>query len=393
MTDITIIGDGIAGLTAALALLRQGCRVTLFEQAAQFEEVGAGITLSQPASRGLFALGLRERIEAAADIPARAGSADYASGERIGTADKVGEARETGEVPYYYQIHRADLHQILADAVMEAGPDTIQLGRRFASLRQDDRGVTARFEDGLEVRSAILVGADGINSRVRSALFGEESARFTGQVAYRFLIPVEQVEEFMRLGPSVSYLGPGRQLLRYIIRHGTLVNGVAFVRTDSWTCEGWSTPATREEMLGHFADWNDDVKGLLRHAPIDGTRKWALFDRDPLPQWTEGRVTLMGDGAHPMLPFLGLGAAMGIEDAIVFARAWQGVNDPVDALSVYEEARRERANYVLLASRRQGEIHQAADQDEARRNAPSQEFLMEYDPARVEISGLPRGAP
>lgn len=386
MTDITIIGGGIAGLTAALALLRQGRKVRLFEQAEKFEEVGAGITLSQPASRGLFSLGLRERIEEMADIPVRAGGADYRTGERLESPDMMKIARERGEIPYFYQIHRADMHQILADAVHAADPEAISLGRRFTDLEQDESGVTAHFDDGSQVRSDVLIGADGINSRVRGVLFGEENPRFTGQVAYRFLIPADEVQEFIGLGPSVNYLGPRRQLLRYLVRHGTLVNGVAFVKTESWTGEGWSTPATNEEMLEKFADWNDDVKGLLRNAPIGGTRKWALFDRDPLPSWTVDRVTLMGDGAHPMLPFLGLGAAMGIEDAVVFGRAWQSTDDPLQALQVYEATRRERANYVLLASRKQGEIHQAEDQEAARKNRPSQEFLMEYDPATVELA-------
>ncbi len=388
MSDITIIGGGIAGLTAALSLQRQGVKVRLFEQAAKFEEVGAGITLSQPASRGLFHLGLRDVIEERADIPVRAGGADYKTGERIESPDRMKEARDRGDIPFFYQIHRADMHQILADAVMANDPETISLGKRFVDLRQDDDGVTAIFDDGSEVRSDVLVGADGINSRVRACLFGEENPRFTGQVAYRFLIPYEQVEEYMQLGPSVNYLGPRRQLLRYRIRHGALVNGVAFVKTESWTGEGWSTPAETEEMLEKFADWNDDVKGLLRNAPRDGTRKWALFDRDPLDEWTVGRVTLMGDGAHPMLPFLGLGAAMGIEDAVVFGRAWESMPDPVKALSIYEQTRRERANYVLLASRRQGEIHQAENVDHKKRYASSNDNLMEYDPSTVELATI-----
>ncbi|GLK44216.1 monooxygenase [Novosphingobium resinovorum] len=388
MTDIIIVGGGIAGLTAALGLQRQGLKVRLFEQAAQFGDVGAGITLSQPASRGLFSLGLRDAIERDADIPVRAGGADYRTGERIGGPDQIALAREAGEIPYFYQLHRADMHAILADAVYAMDPETIALNRQVVALAQDAAGVAARFADGSEERAPVLVGADGINSRVRAILFGEESPRFTGQSAYRFLIPVEQVQAQMHLGPSVNYLGPDRQLLRYLIRHGTVVNGVAFVKTDNWTGEGWSTPATNAEMLEKFADWNEDVKALLRAAPAEGTRKWALFDRDPLPQWTVDRVTLMGDAAHPMLPFLGLGAAMGIEDAVVFARAFATAGDPVAALHRYEATRRERANRVLLRSRRQGEINQSSDPEMRKRNGadPENENLMTYDPATTEIA-------
>jgi salicylate hydroxylase len=200
MTDIIIVGGGIAGLTAALGLQRQGLKVRLFEQAAQFGDVGAGITLSQPASRGLFSLGLRDAIERDADIPVRAGGADYRTGERIGGPDQIALAREAGEIPYFYQLHRADMHAILADAVYAMDPETIALNRQVVALAQDAAGVAARFADGSEERAPVLVGADGINSRVRAILFGEESPRFTGQVAYRFLIPVEQVQAQMHLG-------------------------------------------------------------------------------------------------------------------------------------------------------------------------------------------------
>ncbi len=386
MSEITIIGGGIAGLTCALGLQQQGVRVKLFEQAPRFEEVGAGLTLSQPASRGLFSLGLRAAIEAMADIPVRADVADYLTGMTLPAPDRVQESREKGDIPYFYQIHRADMHKILADAVLANDPDAITLGTRFEKFEQDADGVTASFEDGRQIHSTVLIGADGINSRVRDLLFGAQAPRFTGQVAYRFLVPYADVEPFMRAGPSVNSVGPGRHLLRYVLRHGTLVNGVAFVKTDSWTGEGWSTPADNAEMLEKFKDWNDDVKGLLRNAPPSGTRKWALFDRDPLPRWTIGRVTLMGDGAHPMLPFLGLGAAMGIEDAVVFARAWRETADRIKVLAIYEATRRDRANDVLLASRRQGEINQAPDSDNAKRYAATNQHLFDYDPTTTPLA-------
>lgn len=386
MADIMIIGGGIAGLTAALALQQQGKTVRLYEQAGEFGDVGAGITLSQPASRGLFSLGLREAIETTADIPVRAGGADYATGERMAGPDRIAEARAAGEIPYFYQLHRADMHDILAKGVMAGDPETITLKRKFVNFEQDAGGVTAFFEDGSTERATVMIGADGINSRVRALIFGDESARFTGQVAYRFLIPVEQVADYVTLGPSVNYLGPKRMLLRYLIRHGTVVNGVAFVKTESWTGEGWSTPVETEELLEKFVDWNDDVQGLLRNAPKEGTRKWALFDRDPLPRWTEGRVTLMGDAAHPMLPFLGLGAAMGIEDGVVLGRAFGTAATPEEALHVYENTRRDRANGVLLASRRQGELQQSEDrQVREKRDGGQSEALMTYDPSTTEL--------
>ena len=384
MKRVVIAGGGIAGLTAALALQKRGIEVRLFEQAREFGEVGAGITLSQPASRGLFALGLRDIVEKASDIPARAGAYDFATGEAEGGPDLMQSARDAGEIPYYYQIHRADLHKILEEAVRAQDPNTIMLDRRIVGLEQDETGATATFQDGNTARGDVLLGADGINSKVRELLFGAENPRFTGQVAYRFLVPVKDVEPFLGHGASVKYSGVQRTLLRYIIRHGTLVNGVGFVPTDTWTGEGWSTPVEHEELMEMFKGANPELTELLKRAPREGTRKWALFDRDPIEHWTIGRVALMGDAAHPMLPFLGLGAAMGIEDGIVVSRALCEAGSPEEALRIFEATRKDRANGVLLASRKQGLIDQSGGVATARPADHTQ--LMSYDPSTVPLA-------
>ena len=383
MKRVIIVGGGIAGLSAALSLQQKGVSVRLFEQAEQFGEVGAGISLSQPASRGLFSLGLQEAIVKAADLPARAGAVDFETGVPEEGPDLMQVAREAGEIPYYYQIHRADLHAILVAAVMAGDPETIALGKRLVDVDQDATSATAVFRDGTRATGDVLLGADGINSRVRACLFGEENPRFTGQVAYRFLVPVAEVQDYLGHGASVKYTGVGKTVLRYIIRHGTLVNGVGFVPTESWTGEGWSTPAPREELLEKFAGANRDLMALLNRAPLDGTRKWALFDRDPLDQWVVGRIALMGDGAHPMPPFLGLGAAMGIEDAVVMGRALTSGLPAEQALQVFEATRKDRANGVLLASRQQGLVDQSGQVTRARPTDMQQ--LMGYDPATVPL--------
>ena len=267
---------------------------------------------------------------------------------------------------------------------MASDPQTIALDKRLTDLVQDADGVTATFHDGSTARGDVLLGADGINSTVRELLFGPENPRFTGQVAYRFLVPVKDVEPYLGHGPSVKYTGLNRQLLRYIVRHGTLVNGVGFLPTDRWTGEGWSTPVPHEELLEQFAGANPDLLELLRRAPIDGTRKWALFDRDPLSQWVDGRVALLGDAAHPMLPFLGLGAAMGIEDAVVLGRIFAAGLPPVEGLRIFEATRKDRANGVLLASRRQGEIDQRGDK--AVQRATDNDHLMRYDPSTAPLA-------
>jgi salicylate hydroxylase len=384
MEQVIIAGGGIAGLAAALSLQQQGIKVRLFEQARQFGEVGAGISLSQPASRGLFSLGLKNAIIKAADVPQRAGSVDFATGIPEDGPDLMQASRDAGEIPYYYQIHRADLHQILVEAVMARDPETISLNKRIVDVSQDATSATAVFQDGTSSSGDVLLGADGINSRVRACLFGDEHPRFTGQVAYRFLVPVADVQEFLGHGASVKYSGLGKMVLRYIVRHGTLVNGVGFVPTESWTGEGWSTPAPREELLEKFAGANPDLTGLLERAPLDGTRKWALFDRDPLEEWVDGRIALMGDGAHPMLPFLGLGAAMGIEDGVVIGRALTSGLPALEALKVFEATRKDRANGVLLASRGQGLVDRNGQVVQAPRISMAE--LVSYDPSAVPLA-------
>jgi salicylate hydroxylase len=385
--DVVIIGAGIGGLTSALALQRQGFKVAVFEEAQTFGEVGAGITLGSTACRGLYALGLREDIEREADAPQVAIAVNYLTGEPEGARSINAAKAQRVENPFYRQMHRADLHRILLDAVRAHDPGAVTTGCKLIGYEPDGAGVTARFSHGGAARGTLMIGADGINSVVRGQMFGVENARFTHQVAYRFLAPMEAARPFMSIGASVKYAAPLQSLLRYAVRKGALVNGVAFVHTDSWRSEGWSTPASTEELLSLFQGWHPDVLGLIRAAPVDGTRKWALFDRDPLSVWTQGRVALLGDAAHPMLPFLGLGAAMGIEDAVVLGRALGAAGLTPAGLKLYEAARKDRAAAVLLGSRCEGEIRSMPNPDaETLANRPSADIrFLNYDPVTAPL--------
>ena len=390
---VLIIGGGIAGMTAALALQRAGLSVEIYEQATDVGDVGAGITLGRTASRGLYALGLRQAIVEASDVPQRAGALHYQTAKPLNNEGPGGpggvnlQQQTDDEPPFFHQIHRADLFKILLDAVRAEDPYALRLNHEFTRFEQNADGVVAVFADGATSRGAALIGADGIRSTVRTQLFGPEAPRFTGQVVYRFLIPVARVRRHLSAGQSNLFVGPGRTVLRYIIRHGTVVNGVAFVKTEAWTEEGYSARATPEELMAQFPGWHEDVIGLFRNAPPEGTAKWALYDRDPLPFWTKGRVTLLGDAAHPMLPFLGLGAAMGIEDGVVLARVFGLHADPLRALRVYEDARIGRSSKILLASRLQGERFQSADPakfEESSRPSTNPD-LYDYDPSTAPL--------
>ncbi len=385
-----IVGGGIGGLTAALALQQAGVEVAVYERAPAITAIGAGITLTQSASRGLYSLGLKEAVVSGSDNPRVAGP--RRTGERPlgegGGADWRDPARAAEmDPPFFQQIHRADLYEILRQAVLAADPDAVRLGHDFDSFEQDDAGVTARFANGETARGDLLIGADGVRSVVRARMFGPEDPRFTGQVCYRCLIPIERVQQYLSAGKTFGFSGPGRRVLRYVIRHDTVVNVVAFVRTDSWTGEGFSEQTTPEELLSYFPGWDEDVLGLFRNAPPEGTAKWALYDRDPIDSWTQGRVALLGDAAHPMLPFLGLGAAMAIEDAVVLGRTVREEADAAAALKLYEGTRLGRANWVLLQSRLQGELTQGEDREKIKTmTLPSSDpILYDYDPTTVAL--------
>lgn len=386
MTDpILIVGGGIGGLTTALALLRQGVPVAVFEAAAAIGDVGAGLTLGATATRGLYALGLEDALMAAApEQPSASAALHYQTGEVLGGGFKD-RAWTTGNPDRVHSIHRADLYTILQDAVLALAPDALHLGHVFERFEQDPGGVTLWFEDGTTTRGRALIGADGIRSPVRTQMFGPETPRFTGQVAYRFLVPMEKALPFMGASIAGPYIGPGRSLMRYPLRHNTIVNCVVFASAESWTGEGWSERCSVAELQDLFPGWHADVLGLAASAPIEGTAKWALYDRDPLDTWVKGRVALLGDAAHPMLPFLGLGAAMAIEDAVVLARAFAKLPEPCAALQLYESARVTRAGQMLLESRRQADLFREGPGGEKQRTLTTHSERMAYDPSTVPL--------
>lgn len=385
MTRIIIVGGGIGGLTAALALLRQGCDVEVHEAARVAGEVGAGISIGPTASRGLYSLGLQTALEMAGDRPQGASAAlHYQTGEVLGGAFKDRQWKPEDFGPTH-MIHRADLFTILSNAVLDLAPGAIHLNRRFEAFEQEPGKVSVRFTDGHVAEGSALIGCDGVRSAVRAQMFGAQSPRFTGQVAYRFLVPMARAQPYMNASPSGPYVGPGRSMTRYPIRHGTLVNCAAFVTTDAWTGEGWSERCSIEELQALFDGWHADVQGLARNAPAEGTAKWALYDRDPLDRWVQGGVALLGDAAHPMLPFLGLGAAMAIEDAVVLGRAFGQGDGVAEALAVYENARVERAALMLLESRRQGQAFSEGPGGTLQRTQTTHQQRMQYDPATVAL--------
>ncbi len=361
-TTIGIVGGGIGGLAAALAFQRAGFRVAVYEQAPELAEVGAGLSLSPTAAHALNHLGLHETLEHKAYHPEDQCVRHWADARPLTWINRGRKLLEQyGE--RYYLIHRADLHDALAAAVRTNDADAIRLNKICVSLTQDAAGVDLQFADGTAARCEAIIGADGSRSVIRQKIFGLLPVEYTGYIAWRGLVPMERIPPEILEPPSGVFIGPGHLVNRYPVRGGKLLNFVAFAERKAWTEEGWSIRSTVDELLQEFQGWTPMVRRIMELVPEDQLFKWGLFDREPLTQWTSGRVTLLGDAAHPILPFLGHGAVLAIEDAVVLARAFEAAGSVEEAYSRYEAARRERASFVVLASRKAGKMFHDVDTD------------------------------
>lgn len=346
--QILIAGAGLGGLTAALALQARGYQVRILEQAAQLRELGAGIQLSANANRALYQLGLGKALERVASPAAGKRIRLWNTGQTWPLFDLGGQSVERYGYPYM-TIYRADLHQVLVDAVLARDPQSIELNARVETVTQDDDGVTVTMADGSTRRGDILVGADGVHSQVRAALHGQTQASFSGALAWRGVILAERLPAHLREPYAVNWVGPGAHVIHYPLRRGELVNFVGILERDDWQVESWTQEGSIEECARDFNGWHEDVQTLI-HA-LDIPFKWALMLREPLAQWTRGRVTLVGDACHPTLPMLASGAAMAIEDGYILARCLEELSGDVNqALVRYQDMRTERTARVVRGS-------------------------------------------
>jgi salicylate hydroxylase len=246
-------------------------------------------------------------------------------------------------------LHRGDLHGCLADAVRAIKPDAVKLGRRCAAVTPEGDHAVVRFETGESLQAAYVIGADGIHSKVRAGLFGADQPVFTGAVAWRGLVPMEKLPPHLQTMQGVNWLGPHGHVLHYPVRRGEIMNFISFVERDDWQVESWVTQGTTNELANDFRGWHADVHEMI--SRIETPYKWAMMVRGPMPRWSKGRVTLLGDACHPTLPFLGQGGVMAIEDGyIVAACLAKYFGDPVTAFTRYEEIRRERTAAVVRKS-------------------------------------------
>ena len=300
---IAVIGAGLGGLAAGVALRQAGFDVDVYEQAPELTEIGGGINLGPNAVRVLYRLGLRPALDREAVRPLSTHQRRWQDGRTLQLAPLNPRCEELYGAPHL-TVHRADLLAIIASGF---APERLHLGHRLVGLSDKGDRVEAWFENSVRMTADVVIGADGINSTVRAALLGEEAPRFAGCVAYRGLVPVERIADLgLELG-SQSWVGPGGHFVHYFVSRGRLLNFVGWTEHDTWSREDWTDRATIGRALQAFAGWHPQLRRIIGAA--DTCFIWALFDREPLPRWSIGRITLLGDACHPMYPFMGQGAA------------------------------------------------------------------------------------
>ncbi|PLS20474.1 salicylate 1-monooxygenase [Amylibacter cionae] len=329
-----IAGAGIGGLTAALALARQGVEVCVFEQAPALGEVGAGLQLSPNAMKVLTNLGLQEAVNEVAFAPQYARIRDGKSGRDLAVLPLKDQCEKVYGAPYLH-VHRADLHKILEEA---AGQQGVRVKTGSTVTGYTDVGLLA---NGVEQVADLNIGADGIRSAITAQMHPQFGPRFTGQLAWRGTVPTADLPDGLIPPDATVWVGRGSHVVTYYLRGGKLVNFVAVEERDDWQNPDWRVQGDPADLLARFSGWHGDIHTLLGAAR--STHLWALFDRPELPDWSDGSTGLLGDACHPTLPFMAQGAAMAIEDACVLTRCLtQGSPSAAGALQHYTRIRKPR---------------------------------------------------
>jgi len=344
--SVLIVGGGIGGLFAANALVAHGIAVSLYEQAPALGEVGAGVYVTPNAARQLERVGLGTSVER---YGARVGPrSSYFRHD--GTPIAPVQVADAAGWNACFGMHRADFVELLA---AHLPPGIVRTGHRAVGFEQDEARARVRFANGAVAEADVVVGADGIHSELRPHVFPPSTPVFHGTISYRGLVPAARLPDWP-MDRWEMWAGPAKHFLVFPVRHGTMVNYVGFVPTDEQMKESWSAPGDPEVLRREFRGWDPRIAALL--GAVERTFRWALYDREPLPTWTNGRLTLLGDAAHPMLPHLGQGANQAIEDGMALAtmlsQAQRG--QVAQILRAYERLRRERVAEVQLGARKHG---------------------------------------
>jgi salicylate hydroxylase len=351
---VGIVGGGIGGLALAASLKKFGMEAHVFERASAFGEVGAGIQMTPNAVKIMRELGVAEQLQQVSFLPQCIVGRNWRSGAEVFRTPLSDECPRLYGAEFFH-THRVDLHTILLSLLAKSSATLSAMSTR---VTQSHECAVIHLADGSEFEADVVVGADGIHSAVRSCLFGHDAPRFTGNMCWRTTIPID-AHPLGHVSPDASFwLGPHGHVVTYYLRAGKMVNVVAIRETEDWVEESWNVPSNTQEMAAAFEGWHPNVLKLFSEATT--VFKWGLFDRDPMQQWSLGRITLLGDAAHPMLPFLSQGAAMAIEDGYVLARTLAAGHDVTEALKLYQALRLPRTGRVQLESRKRGETYHTA---------------------------------
>ncbi len=374
----TIVGAGIGGLTTALCLGQSGWDVVVLEQSDGFGQVGSGIQLSPNANRVLARLGVLNALRKRAFEPRALEMRRGRSGRSVFSLPLEPGAFGDDNVPYL-SIHRADLHQVLLGALANLEKVEIRLASTVTGYRDSGGRATTELSDGQRISSDLLVGADGVHSVIRHTMLGEDSPRYTGNIAWRATVPVASIDNELLPPSACVWTGASRHAVTYRLGGEKLANFVGVVEQESWDSESWSALGSRKDALADFRNWHPGVTQMIEQAPR--LYRWALLDRPPLARWGEGVVTLLGDACHPMLPFLAQGAAMAIEDAWALSDCL-GLSATVEqANSHYFQRRLERTARVQAQARKNMRIFH-------RRNALTQ--FSTYAPMTIAARLVPK---
>jgi len=389
--EVLIAGAGLGGLAAAACLMKRGFKVRVFEQAAKLGEIGAGVQQSANSAKVLYDLGLRDALETVGVKPQTYQFRRYDTGELLHTIPFAGAHLENHGAPYYH-LHRADLHKILVDKVLSMDPQCITLNARASGFSEDANGVTLNLADGSTARGDVLIGADGIKSAIRSQIVGETPVTYTGYVAWRLTVPRKKLPENIMDIVGQVWCGPKNHAVMYWLRGGSLLNFVGSPARSAWEEESYTQRRPWEELKADYVGWHPQIQTIIDAADRNECYRWALNNRKPVRNWSTARATLLGDAAHPTLPFMAQGACMAIEDGAVLARALEGTDSIAAGLDLYQRNRLDRTARVVNESTEHAGLYQLADAEQMRqafanRNIAKEraQWLFNYDPLTVPL--------
>jgi salicylate hydroxylase len=389
---VIIAGAGIGGLTAALCLTKAGHDVHVVESAPVFLDIGAGLQCGANALCVMQYLGVLDRLTQVAVTPERVAFRDYQTGLALHTM-ALGQSYQDKYGAPYLHLHRSDLHSVLLGAFLDSQANGLTMGNTVLSYTERADSIQIKLSNAEPLEADLLIAADGINSVIRQQLLGNTPATFTGNVAWRGVVPVERLPKDWMDTVVSNFVGPNKHMVLYYLRKRRLANFVGVVENKTWKEKSWSAKAPWQELSNDFEGWHPTVRGIIDAVDKDSCYRWALCNHQPFHNWSANRVTLLGDAAHSTLPFMASGAAMAIEDGRILQRAIDQAPTLLDGLMLYQRNRFERTSKIQTTSARAGKLYhfktslmrKAAFTALSKISASQEAYLPDYDANTVKL--------